>query len=100
MWSAGSLTLLSPFGHVILAGDTVATSGALTHVPGALVAREICNFLATLAAASPGSGKTFECLLKENATVRDMAREGGASPRLLFAKDMSNKCSNKKSDST
>jgi hypothetical protein len=32
----------------------VAESGVLTHVPRAFVAREICVFLATLAAAYPG----------------------------------------------
>jgi hypothetical protein len=37
--------------HVVPIGDEVAESG----VQGVVVAREVCNFLATLAAAYPGS---------------------------------------------
>ena len=41
--------------HVVPIGDGVAKSGLLTAVPGAVVAREVCGFLANLAAAYPGS---------------------------------------------
>lgn len=36
-------------------GDGVAMSGLLPTAPGAIVAREVCDFLATLATAYPGS---------------------------------------------
>ncbi|XP_047078937.1 putative leucine-rich repeat receptor-like serine/threonine-protein kinase At2g24130 [Lolium rigidum] len=36
-------------------GDGVAKSGLLPTVPGAVVAREVCDFLATLVVAYPGS---------------------------------------------
>lgn len=35
-------------------GDEVSESGLLSAVPGAVVAREVCDFLATLAIAYPG----------------------------------------------
>ena len=41
--------------HVVPIGDGVAKSGLLAAVPGAVVAREVCGFLANLAAAYPGS---------------------------------------------
>jgi hypothetical protein len=41
--------LVAPF------GDGVAKSGLLATVPDAIVAREVCDFLATLATAYPGS---------------------------------------------
>jgi hypothetical protein len=40
--------------QVVPIGEGVAKSGVLTHVPRAFVVREICVFLATLAAAYPG----------------------------------------------
>jgi hypothetical protein len=42
-------------GHVVPTGDGVAKSGPLVTVQDAVVAREICDFLATLAVAYPGS---------------------------------------------
>jgi hypothetical protein len=39
--------------HVVQFGGEVAKSGLLAEVPGALVAREVCDFLATLAVAYP-----------------------------------------------
>jgi hypothetical protein len=36
-------------------GDGVAMSGLLPTVPGDIVAREVCDFLATLTTAYPGS---------------------------------------------
>lgn len=36
-------------------GDGVAMPGLLPTAPGAIVAREVCDFLATLATAYPGS---------------------------------------------
>ena len=41
--------------HVVPIGDGVAKSGLLAAVSGAIVAREVCGFLANLAAAYPGS---------------------------------------------
>jgi hypothetical protein len=41
--------------QVVPPGDGVAKSGLLPTVPGAIVAREVCDFLATLAVAFPGS---------------------------------------------
>ena len=41
--------------HVVLVGVGVAKSGVLTPVPGAVVAREVCDFIATMVAAYPGS---------------------------------------------
>jgi hypothetical protein len=41
--------LVAPF------GDGDAMSGSLSTVPGAIVAREVSDFLATLASAYPGS---------------------------------------------
>jgi hypothetical protein len=49
---------LSPecIGRVAPVGVVVDMSKASTRVPGSLVAKEICDFLATLAAANPGAG--------------------------------------------
>jgi hypothetical protein len=41
--------------HVFPFGDEVAKSGLLETVQGALIAREVCDFRATLVAAYPGS---------------------------------------------
>jgi hypothetical protein len=41
--------------HVVPIGVGVAESGLLATVPGAVVAREVCDFLATLVVAFPGS---------------------------------------------
>jgi hypothetical protein len=41
--------------NVVPIGDGVAKSGLLATVPGAVVAREVCDFLATLVVAYPGS---------------------------------------------
>jgi hypothetical protein len=41
--------------QVVSIGDGVAMSGPLRTVPGAVVAREVCDFLATLSVAFPGS---------------------------------------------
>jgi hypothetical protein len=41
--------------QVVLIGDGIAKSGLLPTVDGAVVAREVCDFLATLAVAYPRS---------------------------------------------
>jgi hypothetical protein len=41
--------------HVVPFGVGVAKSSLLATVPGGVVAREVCDFLATLAATYPGS---------------------------------------------
>jgi hypothetical protein len=41
--------------HVVSIGDGVAKSALLVTVPGAVVAKEVCDFLATLTAAYHGS---------------------------------------------
>ncbi|XBI96188.1 hypothetical protein VPH35_032508 [Triticum aestivum] len=82
-------------GQVVPVGDMVVAPRALARVPGALIAKEICHFLATLDAANPGSGKTIGCLLKEKA-IRDK-KSGGASSRPVVLKEKSNKCRTKKS---
>jgi hypothetical protein len=41
--------------HVVPISDGVAKSGLLATMPEAVVAREVCDFLATLTAAYPGS---------------------------------------------
>ena len=41
--------------QVVLMGDGAAKSGLLATVPGAVVAREVCDFLSTMAVAYPGS---------------------------------------------
>jgi hypothetical protein len=74
---------------VVPVGDVVATSSAAARVPGSLVAKEICDFFATLAAANPGSSKTIGCLLNEKAN-RDKSKKGGTMKN-------SNKCRRKKS---
>lgn len=53
----GAAVSLSPEScrHMVPFGDGVAKSRLLAKVPGAVVAREVCDFLATLAAAYPGS---------------------------------------------
>jgi hypothetical protein len=40
---------------VVLIGDGVTKSGLLSTVVGVVVAREVCNFLATLSVAYPRS---------------------------------------------
>ena len=67
----------------------------MDRVPGALIAKEICDFLATLDAANPESGKTVGCLLKEKA-IKDK-KSGGASSRPVVLKVKSSKCKSKKS---
>jgi hypothetical protein len=81
---------------VVPTSDVVVASKASTPVPGALLAKEICDFLVALEAADPGSGKTIGCLLKEKA-IRDKKR-GGASSRPIILKEKSDKCRSKKSD--
>jgi hypothetical protein len=74
-------------------GDVVATSRALAHVPEAIVAKEICNFMATLAAANPGFHKTIRCLFKEKGN-KDKSKRGDV------VKKKSKKCRSNKSDAT
>lgn len=64
-------------------------------MPGALTAKEICAFLATLDAVNPGSDKTIGCLLKEK-VIRDN-KSGATSSRPVVLKKKSNKCRSKKS---
>jgi hypothetical protein len=92
---SGDVVLPKFIGHVVPVGDVVDTSTAVARVPGSLVAKEICDVLATLAAAIPGSSKTIGCLLKEKA-IRDKSKKGGAIPRLVTMVK-SNKCRRKKS---
>ena len=82
-------------GHMVPAGDVVVAPRAMARVPRALIAKEICDSLATLDVANPGSGKTIGCLLKEKAN-RDK-KSGGASSRPVVLKEKSNKCRSKKS---
>jgi len=49
---------------VVPIGDGIDKSEVLTPLPGAVVAREICDFLATLVAACPGSNKSIGCKVK------------------------------------
>jgi hypothetical protein len=51
-----SLSLSSEFEkHGVSLGDGVAKSDLFATAPGIVIAREVCGFLATLAAAYPGS---------------------------------------------
>jgi hypothetical protein len=63
---------------VVTIGEWVAKLGVLTPVPEDVVAREICVFLATLAASYPRCD----------------------SPRSAFRNDKSNDCRNKKTGAT
>jgi hypothetical protein len=86
---SGDVVLPKSIGHVVPVGDVVATSLAAARVPGSLVAKEICDFFATLAAANPRSSKTIGCLLKEKVN-KDKSKKGGTMKN-------SNKCRRKKS---
>uniref|UniRef100_A0ACD5VXY3 Uncharacterized protein n=1 Tax=Avena sativa TaxID=4498 RepID=A0ACD5VXY3_AVESA len=68
---------------MVSTGDGAAKSGVVTPVPGAVVAREICDFLATLVAAYPGTDKSIGCKVK--------SMRGGARPRSFFGKKKSSK---------
>ena len=81
---------------VVPTSDVVVASKASIPVHGALLAKEICDFLVALEAADPGSGKTIRCLLKEKA-MRDKKR-GRASSRPIILKEKSDKCRSKKND--
>jgi hypothetical protein len=50
-----AVMLTMPGRHVVSLGDEVVKLRLLATVPGAVVAREICDFLATLATAYPNS---------------------------------------------
>ena len=75
-------------GHVVPVGDVVVAPKAMARVPGALIAKEICDFLATLDAANPGSGKTVGCPLKEKA-MRDKSKRVCGSHRSGIPKEKS-----------
>uniref|UniRef100_A0ACD5YJ52 Uncharacterized protein n=1 Tax=Avena sativa TaxID=4498 RepID=A0ACD5YJ52_AVESA len=68
---------------MVSTGDGAAKSGVVTPVPGVVVAREICDFLATLVAAYPGTDKSIGCKVK--------SMRGGARPRSVFGKKKSSK---------
>jgi hypothetical protein len=84
--------------HIILVVDVLATFGVLARVHGSSVAKQICYFLTTLAAAKPSFSKTIGCLLQEKAR-RDKRKRGGTSPRLTTMSEKPNNCRSKKSGS-
>lgn len=68
----------SIIGRVVSTSDVDVAFKALPLVPAALLSKEICDFLATLYVANPGSNKTIGCLLNKM-VIRDKKR-GGVSP--------------------
>ena len=64
-------------------GDKVVASCALPLVPGALFAKKLCDFLVSLEADDPGSGKTIGCLLKER-EMRTKCKKAGSSKEKPF----------------
>ena len=59
------------------------------HVPGALFAEKVSDFIASLKAASLGSGKTIGCLLKVNSV---MGKNKKARSDILMGKLFESKC--------
>jgi hypothetical protein len=69
-------------GKGVSVGDKVVASSALPPIPGALFAKKLCDFLVSLEADDPGSGKTIGCLLKE----RELRRKSKVGPDILNEK--------------
>ena len=63
-------------------------SRALSPVPGALFAKKLCDFLVSLEADDPGSGKTIGCLLKERA-IRNKSKNLGSCKEKSFTRKAS-----------
>lgn len=78
--------------QVVPIGDGVAESRVLTPMPGAFVAREICIFLATLAAAYPGCDSPKLAFGRTNLTSAN-ARRGVLQQRHLQLLDGCPLCS-------